>query len=376
MNIRRFFEQAATSLALTGFWPLLMLGEGRAGVSTSGICVLAAAISQFPPKQRFVNFPPLVVAFALACYFFVVSLPLGDWAVARISIFLGISVPLYILVSSQTAINSTMLSVSGLALVAVRELATLPSEVHTLAQGQALWVATVSSFFVPVRLPLRLVFAGTTGIALVQTPTSGPVIALIVAMGVVAYRELRGRLPAKVLAIGGLAVAVPLIARDVLTEYRDTPELINNVATRYAVWEEVIRSSSLLGNGLREIQYNAGARATGNAHNVILDALWVGGVLGVVMAGSLLYVAVRRSSQMNVHSHAVVWGLATALLFSGAVLEGLQFWVVLGLGLRRDLDSLPAADAIGFGSSGLDAPTSSRGFELDANEMGSGRFAN
>jgi hypothetical protein len=339
------------AFVLVGGWPLLLLGPGKAGPALAAVgVVLWLQLMRNRDEKRLTGswsshrLGLFVTPIALIGFVAALSFPIeyGSLEATRVILACVLTVPMF-WAGGRYAHSLPYREIILLGLPLAFALFFMPTSFvlsNKIEVGNTMWLVAISAVALRSVAPwLRATLVAIAGAGLLSAGKLGPLVAASAVLGVyLLVRSSPGyrvRRTARVFAL--LAIAAFVVPSMVQAFRAHTSGSISNntVATREAAYREILGHPSLLGHGLAQIdvsqRLNLSQKVPLNyAHNFLLDAVFAGGLVGLVLVGFPVLIAARNVWRYPTIDICLPIGLIVSALFSGGF-EYANAWFALGV---------------------------------------------
>jgi O-antigen/teichoic acid export membrane protein len=215
----------------------------------------------------------------------------------------------------------------------------LVQDVNRIGRGHVIWIAMLCLVIdtSPTRWRrLRVAFCGLAFVlSSMDLRSLGPLVACAVSLSLLVLqrkqpltlRRTRHTLPLKLALFTGGAIASYTAVRSVLGEL---DEVSSGSGVRLDAWLQIVGGSPF-GAGAVRLNVDTADRVVDlrHAHNYLLDAYALAGLLGLAMLVVLTVVAVRRALRARNPNLPLLAGIVTVHLMSGGLLFSPALWMSL-----------------------------------------------
>lgn len=357
LAIVRMPIQWTVAFVLVGWWPLSFFAKESVGalLSLAGIVLWGQLLLQPRPRTAIRGWGRngtyfAVMPWVLGTYALTASVFGTDLATSfnRAVVLFCLAIPMYIAgarYADEWPHREVRWLGGALVLILVVNPATPLS--NPILIGHAMWLTVAAVALRPMRpAALKIVVIVAALNIMVATGKVGPLVAAgIVTLLFVFHRsdnprlDLRRRLrPRSLLRLRVLGLAllpfIFVIGSNKYAEKRAVRTVrSNSVALRSAGYRQVVRDFQLTGHGLESIDIaESGIDDVnlGYAHNFLLDAGQVAGIVGIVTVGPLLVMSMYRALRVRTPETSLAMGLLASVMFSGGI-ETPHGWFAIGI---------------------------------------------
>jgi hypothetical protein len=339
------------AFVLVGGWPLLLLGRGKAGPALAAVgVVLWLQLIRNRERQRLTGswsshrLGLFVTPIALIGFVAALSFPIeyGSTEATRVILACVLTVPMF-WAGGRYANSLPYREIILLGLPLAFAGFFMPTSFvfsNPIVVGNTMWLVAISAVALRSMAPwLRATVVTIAGAGLLSAGKLGPLVAASAVLGVYLLVRpspgFRVRRTARVFAL--LAIAAFVVPSIVKTFSAHTSgSIINNtVSQRRAAYQEIVGHPSLLGHGLARIDVSQALNLSQKVplnygHNFLLDALYAGGIVGLVLVGFPVLIAARNATRYPTIDICLPIGLIVSALFSGGF-ENASAWFALGV---------------------------------------------